>query len=330
MSKYIKTVIKYFFSHDVSEELQNKVQQRIADTDDVDMKEEALKEIWDNTENKEMPEMHIDTVYEDVRTSLFGEKNHAHSYQWLRIAALWVLPVMFLSFSGLFYYSAQKRGKEIASLSFVHKFMAYGERGLVVLPDSSKVWLNGGSLLIYPSNFITGERSVTLSGEAFFDVKKDPAHPFSVNINRAKLSVLGTTFNVSAYPENTEVSATLKAGKISVCIDGHNQSYILTPNDHLVYNSVTDQVQIGKVNVDNYLGWLSGSLYFNDTPFSEVVTQLERTYHVRIHVANTQYMDQRIRAHFSSDDTIEEVMDIMKLLIPNMRYEIHGTDLYIR
>lgn len=330
MSKYLKHIIRYFFSHDVPEDLADRAQRRIARAKDTPASEEIFKEIWDKTNDCNLPNEEIEEAYAKVSSSLFGKEIHLWPQGWLRIAATWVLPVLMLATSFYFYETARQRSRQLASVTFVQRFTANGERELVVLPDNSKVWLNGGSLLIYPSQFISKERNVSLSGEAYFDVTKDASHPFVVNMNQSKLTVLGTTFNVSSYPDSDETTATLETGRIQINIDGQAKDYFLLPNDQLVYNSATGRVNISQVNSDDYSAWRTGALYFNDTPFDEAIRRLERAYNVRIHVLNSNYKDHTIRAHFSPNYSADQVMDIIKILIPSLNYEIHEKDIFIK
>ena len=277
-----------------------------------------------------MQEADVEAAYAKVSASLYGQEKHIRPYQWLRIAAIWVFPVLMLAASLYFYQSANRQRKQLANISLVHKFAANGNRELIVLPDCSKVWLNAGSVLIYPSQFLSDERNVCLSGEAYFDVTKDAEKPFTVSMNQLKLTVLGTTFNATSYPDTPEITTTLETGKLKINIDGQTGDYILNPSDQLVYNSKTGEVNISQVNTADYSAWRMGALYFNDTPFADAVRQLERTYGVKIHVLSSNHSGQTIRAHFNPNEPVDRVMNIIKMLVPNLNYEIRDKDIYIK
>lgn len=327
MSRYLQDIVRYFFHHEVSRETASKVHDRISQSrEDIDP---ALHEIWDELEGQTMDGKRIDEAYQETSRRLFGEVTYRRQHLWLRIAAVWAVPLLLLGVSWYFY----QRGSQLATdakVTYMHKFTAYGECELVTLPDSTKVWLNGGSTLIYPSRFVSSDRNVCLSGEAFFDVTKDASHPFVVNINQIKVKVLGTTFNVSSYPNNEDITTTLETGKVELTVEGKAKPYILNPNDQLVYNSKTGEVSISQVNAKRYSSWRSGELFFNNIPFDKVIEQLERAYHVNIYVLSGKYSSQTLRAHFNSKDTIKDVMDIFKMLIPDLQYEIKDSDIYIR
>ena len=229
-----------------------------------------------------------------------------------------------------FYAQANKKAKFYSEVVFMHKFTAYGERSKILLPDSSEVWLNGGSSLIYPSRFVSAERNVCLTGEAFFKVKKDSKRPFTVDVNKMKLKVLGTTFNVFSYPDNPQVMATLETGKLQINVDNQKKPYLLKPNDQLVMDTKTGEVEMRHVNAKDYSVWRVPAMYFEETKLIYALQQIERAYNVKIHVQNSRYNNQTIRAHFNADESIEGIMAVLKMLIPQLNYEIDGNDIFIK
>lgn len=330
MSKYIHHIISYFFRHDMSEEITHRVHQRLLLNNDATEEDKAYRKIWDSLDNSKMDDDRVEEAYRNIASSLFGNERHTNRMRWLRVAAIWLVPILMFSASLYLYLSSTSQPNELANIAFVQKFTANGERELVVLPDSTKVWLNGGSVLIYPSKFLANERNVSLSGEAYFDVTKNAEKPFVVSLDSLKLRVLGTTFNVSSYPDDPKITATLETGKLQVDVKGKKEKYILNPNDRLVYNHLTGNVDISKINAGDFSSWRLGALYFDDTPFAEVMKELERTYGVKVHVMNSKYYDQTIHAHFSSKDTIYNVMEIVRMLVPGLNFNIDGKIIYIK
>ncbi len=328
MSRYLRHIIKYFFSHEVTGEIATKVQHRLAHSkDDV---EEAFHEIWDGLDDVTTDTRSTEEAWLHTTQAIWGQKdNMPRLYAWLRVAAIWMIPVTIIFSTYFFYMKMNCKPNYYKEVRFIHKFTAYGERELITLPDSTKVWLNSGSTLIYPSRFVSKERNVCLSGEAFFDVTKDNEHPFIVDINQIRLKVLGTSFNVHSYPDCPEVIATLETGKVEVEIEDKEQCYLLSPKDQLVYNSQTGNVNITRVQNNHYSIWRTGALYFDNTKFCHVVAQLERAYNVKIHLRNNLYDNQSIRAHFTSNESISEVMFILKMLIPSLNYIIKENEIFI-
>jgi len=326
MSNYIRHIIRYFFGHDVSEDLASRARHRIVEAGDE--AEPALSEVWNQLDDRQMDEGTVDDAWNRTYMRLAGTRQ-SHRVQWLRIAAIWAVPILLLGASFWFWQQGRDQHNGYEDVRFMHKFTAYGERELITLPDSSKVWLNGGSTLIYPSRFAAKERNVCLSGEAYFDITKNAKQPFIVDVNQVRLKVLGTTFNLYAYPSDPKITATLESGSVQIDVEKKDKSYILSPDDQLTYDSTTGEVTITSVNTKDYLSWRSGSLYFNDTKFGVAIEQLERRYDVTIHLMNSKYSEQKIRAHFGPDDSIDKVMDILMILIPDLHYQIKGKTIYI-
>ncbi len=328
MSKYIHNIIKYFFSHEMTEELTERVHQRLSSSaDDTDS---TYREIWDGLNGEKISDEKIEEAWKRAQGVVFGgERRNTKWHHWLRIAALWAIPITLLITSYFLYKATTHVSDDYQDVCFVHKFTAYGERELIILPDSTKVWLNSGSTLIYPSSFVSKERNICLSGEAFFDVSRDADRPFIVDVNQVRLKVLGTKFNVCTYPDNPEFTATLETGKIQINVEGKEEPYVLSANDQLVYNTMTGEVSISQVQAHNYSSWRTGSLYLDDMSFPKVISLLERTYNINIHVRHTRFNSQTIRAHFSANESVDDVMAIIQMLIPDLRYEHKGNDLYI-
>jgi ferric-dicitrate binding protein FerR (iron transport regulator) len=327
MSGYIHHIIRYFFHHDASDEMTARVQERLGHLGDE--ADETIRQIWDECGEATANDASTEKAYRQMMTALQGSQPSIKRFSWLKMAAMWAIPLILLGAAAWFYSVATERAKLYSEVVFMHKFTAYGERSMIILPDSSKVWLNGGSSLIYPSRFISAERNVCLTGEAYFEVKKDKSRPFTVDVNQMKLKVLGTTFNVFSYPDNPQIVATLETGKVQITVANKKKPYILEPNEQLVLDSKTGDVELHNVNAPDFSVWRVPSLYFEETKLIYAFQQIERTYNVKIHVQNSHYNNQTIRAHFNSDETIEGIMAVIKMLIPAINYEIEGNDIFI-
>ncbi|MBR6945137.1 MAG: FecR family protein [Prevotella sp.] len=328
MSRYLQRIIKYFFHHDVSEDIVTRVHNRLAEAgSDTD---ETFRILWDECEGLSVDDISSEAAYYRTVEAIHSNKTSFRHFPWYKIAAIWVIPLVILGAAAAFYISANKQSKIFSNVVFQHAFTNYGERSLIILPDSSKVWLNGGSSLVYPSHFVTSERNVCLTGEAFFEVTKDSLHPFIVDVNKMQLKVLGTTFNVFSYPDNPQIVATLESGKLQVNVVNDKKPYILTSDSQLIYDTKAGQVEVRSVKASDYSVWRVPTLYFEETELIYALQQIERTYNVKVHVKNSHYNHQTIRAHFSTDDRIENIMGVIKKLIPSLNYEIIDDEIYIR
>jgi len=162
----------------------------------------------------------------------------------------------------------------------------YGNRSTIMLADGSKVWLNAGSRLIYPSRFVDRNREVFLVGEAFFEVAKNEEQPFIVNTPDIQIKVLGTQFNLSAYPEENIVQTVLTEGSVELeWLNGgiFDRSTQITPDQMIVANKKEKNTAVYNVDTDYYTSWKEGYLTFNNSDLSRVVKKLERYYNLHFH-----------------------------------------------
>jgi ferric-dicitrate binding protein FerR (iron transport regulator) len=173
------------------------------------------------------------------------------------------------------------------------------------LPDGSVVALNSNSKLVFPKQFKGGTREVTIVGEAFFDVTPNPKKPFIINAGNAQVKVVGTSFNVSAYPENETVEVVVKTGKVQVASKiGDNISVekqvFLTPGEKGIIFSKKG-IPEKSINIDpNYLAWKTHDFIFDEVPLNEVFKCLEKTYHVNIDVLQPELNDLKLNAQFDN------------------------------
>lgn len=184
----------------------------------------------------------------------------------------------------------------------------------VVLSDSTHILLNAGTSLKYPIKFIKGRnREVYLSGEAFFEVTKDAAHPFIVHANGLNVRVLGTKFNVSSYEDENNASTVLVEGSVEVYQPSETykkeQDITIFPGQQA---SLHDGVfTVRKVNIEKYIAWTQGKLYFVNDRFSTIIKELERYYNVKIENNNPRLNDVRYTGTFESE-TLEHILETFK------------------
>ena len=132
----------------------------------------------------------------------------------------------------------------------------------IVLPDSSTVWLNANARLVYPRSFEDVNRKVSISGEAFFQVRKDKNHPFIVDIGKLQVEVLGTSFNVMTDTYNDEIRISLLEGKVALYEKGQSSksAKILMPNQEAKYSPSNGEIMISPIRMDNVMSWITGNL----------------------------------------------------------------------
>lgn len=194
-----------------------------------------------------------------------------------------------------------------------------GSKSEVVLPDGTKVQLNGESAIVCDVDS-RDHRTVTLSGEAFFDVAKDPERPFRVQVSDMLIEVLGTSFNVNAYDPDV-VETSLITGKVK--IKGRNlaEEYSLNKGDKAVYRRSDGSVTISKADIHLATGWLDEYLIFDSMPLEEVIRKVERWYGVDIEMRCTTSGDDRLSGSFRHEN-IHNVMESLSIQY-KFSYEIN-------
>ncbi|MBD8489146.1 FecR family protein [Echinicola sp. CAU 1574] len=228
-------------------------------------------------------------------------------------------------------YLSKKGNNDGGNPSFNTLKVPYAKRFEVILPDGSEVTLNAGSSLTYPTSFDHMEtRSVTLSGEAFFKVKKDADQPFIVKADLMNIRVLGTEFNVSSYPEDPLVQTALVEGKVSIY--NNDSSYderatVLLPGELANWDKSGNEIQVKKTELDMYTAWLSGKIIFRNISFPNIIKKLERHYDVEIVNSQGTFETEYYSASFDVE-TIDEVMETFKRAY-GLQYEIKGNKIFI-
>jgi hypothetical protein len=161
----------------------------------------------------------------------------------------------------------------------------YGKTSEILLPDGTKVYLNSGSRLVYPDFFTDKNREVFLVGEAFFEVKHDDQHPFVVQTTDIRIRVLGTTFNVSAYPADNIIETVLTNGNVRLEQNSSSlfpESTDLIPNQLAAFHKTSKEIKLAMIDPDNYTLWKDGICKFESTDLSRIVKKLERFYNIQV------------------------------------------------
>lgn len=192
----------------------------------------------------------------------------------------------------------------------------YGKTFELQLSDGTTAHLNAGSSIKYPIQFIKGlNREVSITGEAYLDVAKDAKHPFIVNANDLNIRVLGTQFNVSAYPEDEAAEVVLVEGSVSLYTESEgyntNKNTLLEPGFKGSLHKNKNDIHTYKVITSIYTSWINGKLVFRNMTFKNILKKLERHYDVIIINNNTELMNEVFNANFG-DETIEKVLEELK------------------
>ena len=185
----------------------------------------------------------------------------------------------------------------------------------IQLPDGSIVHLNSESKLTYPSFFDKDKRRVTLQGEAFFEVQKDPEHGLEITApHETKIEVLGTSFNVEAFEKDPFVATTLINGK--VCFgymkNGRMTAIEMKPGQKLTYDSSSSRAQLAETNGESEIAWKDGKIVFHATPLPEALRMLEKRFNVTFVLSNDRLRGEAFTGSFSHQ-RLERILEIFKI-----------------
>lgn len=199
-----------------------------------------------------------------------------------------------------------------------------------LLPDSTTVFLNAESRLRFPDRFVPGsERIVYLSGEAYFDVKRDPRSPFLVCLEHSAVKVTGTSFNVKAYPDDTNEATTLISGTVSMGIGTTEQWIVLKPGEQGYYDATRKTLLQQTVDVNYYTAWKDGVFAFYRQPLEEVMKTLGCWYLFDTHYQNEALKSILYMGKINRHASIWEVLHTFELM-DELTFDIKGKEVIVR
>ena len=199
-----------------------------------------------------------------------------------------------------------------------------------LLPDSTTVFLNAESRLRFPDRFVPGsERIVYLSGETYFDVKRDPRSPFLVCLEHSAVKVTGTSFNVKAYPDDTNEATTLISGTVSMGIGTTEQWIVLKPGEQGYYDATRKTLSQQTVDVNYYTAWKDGVFAFYRQPLEEVMKTLGCWYLFDTHYQNEALKSILYTGKINRHASIREVLHTFELM-DELTFDIKGKEVIVR
>lgn len=187
-----------------------------------------------------------------------------------------------------------------------------GAKSKVIFPDQSIVWLNAGSKIIYPSNFAKESRTLSLTGEGYFEVFPNKDLPFIIKTEKLSIEVLGTKFNLKSYKEDSEIRVILKEGEVKIGdFQTHTGPVVITPNQRFIYQKARHVIRVDSVDVRHLDDWRNGSMFFDKMPLEEIAKELSRQYDIPIKIENNRLKDIVYYSDFKENIPIEKVLKIL-------------------
>ena len=192
----------------------------------------------------------------------------------------------------------------------------YGKRTELLLADGTKVWLNAGSRLAFPTKFTNETREVYLTGEGCFKVTKNESQPFIVNANDLGIKVLGTHFNVAAYPDDESIETILVEGSVELSkrktFGLSSKSVLLEPLQKATFNKDEREISVSdEPDADVYIAWTEGWFTFSQQSLEQVFTKLERFYNIEIIIPANFPSNEKITGKLDLKDSLEEVLKVL-------------------
>lgn len=275
-----------YFAGELSLEEQEKVKRWIGLSDENRKIAHDLEYLYRSTDViRVMASVDSDKEFTKVKNKISQPRSvKVPVFMWFqRIAAILFLPLL-LSFG---YYMTKED-----SISYVEVFTNPGMVAAITLPDSSKVWLNSDSYLRYPEKFKGDSRNVSLDGEAYFSVHKDPSCRFVVSTpSDLNIEVLGTEFNVDAYKDNHKISTSLVSGSVKLSFTDSHKHLMMKPEEKIDYDLNTQKIYRSKACLEMLTAWKHQRIIFKDTPFKEVLYVLEKRFNASFVVKNKAFYD---------------------------------------
>lgn len=290
----------------------------------------------DKTDDKRLFEQITSKI--DEQQPERGRNSSIHNFM-KNFGMIWKAAAVLLVAISLWLFSRPVQQIKPANLQVV--ITQAGHHKMFTLPDGTKITMNAGSKISYPTTFSGPTREVSLTGEAFFDVHKDHEHPFIIHTRKINIRVVGTAFNVKAYANDKFSETTLIRGIIQVTLnDRPNDRITLKPTEKLIVNYTHPIVAEGKTEAKKNepaglpevtflhkkdttiveTSWLQNKLMFNDEDFQSLANSLERRYNVHVSFENTDVAKLRFSGLFVNEK-VTEVLNTLKL-IENFNYRI--------
>ena len=224
--------------------------------------------------------------------------------------------------SGVTYAS----GVESESVVYNKLEIPRGGEFCLTLSDGTRVWLNSETSIQYPVAFGAKERRVFVQGEAYFEVAKDAKKPFTVQFMSSSVTVLGTSFNNRAYPEEKRSQTTLAEGSVRIYSPG--SSMLLKPGEQAEVSALSGEMVKQEVEVKNFTSWKDGRFVFEQQPLEDIMRTLERWYDIRVIFKDEGAKRISLSGNMKRYGDFSQVMKMLQMT-GDVRFELHGNDVYI-
>jgi len=364
MDDFFEHILEILKKKDLNKEDVNILKELLNNQENFKKFEKSLSRIWDSS-NRYSKDFDYNKILYNIHNTIKEEKvtDYNYSFHRSRITSILKYAAVFLiGFFSWFLINIFIDDKNVDrnyykkdyNLSYNEIIVPYGSKSKVKLPDGTFVTLNSGSKLIYPVFFRGEKREVYLEGEAHFQVKSDSAHPFYVKTDEITIKVLGTVFNVKAYPETNTIETTLIEGSLEIInnsrlkIIQRERKVLLKPSQKAIYIknekklTFDEKVEVKlkaykteipeikiqeKANIDLIVAWKDNRLIFDNERFEDIAIKLQRWFNVVIEIKSEELKGERFTGKFENE-TIEQILNALKLAEP-FEYKMNKNQIII-
>ncbi|HEY6902618.1 MAG TPA: FecR domain-containing protein [Puia sp.] len=269
-----------------------------------------------------LPDHLLTDTFQQISASIDTYENRRRTFRKYIAPSISIAASLILIF-GLSYLLYNN--KKAPAITYTHITTQKGQRLTVTLPDSSIVILNQESRISYSNQFNTTTREVTLTGEAYFQIAQNAAKPFTVQSGPLHTLVLGTSFNIEAYPSSGKIAVGLITGKVQLKTDSN--SYILTPNHAFHYDIASKQGKQSLItDAETYIAWKDGKIRFSNTQLDEAIRRLNLAFKTHIVLKDPKLTTTSIYGDFRlNEQPIDIVRTICILIKARYKIEPDGT-----
>ena len=289
------------------------------------------REIWFSAVSREAASVYDkDKAFENFRNRVESQKEiQSTSRRGFSLSALWryaAVVAIIIAVGCISYW----QGNVKDTFADISVEAPLGSKTKLYLPDGTLVWLNAGSRMTYSQGFGVDNRKVELEGEGYFEVKRNEKIPFFVKTKDLQLKVLGTKFNFRDYPEDHEVVVSLLEGKVGLNnLLREEKEAVLSPDERAVLNKANGLLTVESVTASNASQWTDGYLFFDEELLPDIAKELERSYNVKIHIANDSLKTFRFYGNFvRREQNIQEVLEALAST-EKMQYKIEERNITI-
>lgn len=274
------------------------------------------REVWFSAVSREAASIYNkNKAFETFRERIHSSKKEQKPFrQGFRLSAIWryaAVVAVIIAVGCLSYWRGEVNVKD--TFADISVEAPLGSKTKLYLPDGTLVWLNAGSRMTYSQGFGVDNRKVELEGEGYFEVTRNEKIPFYVKTKDLQLRVLGTKFNFRDYPEDHEVVVSLLEGKVELnnMLKSEKEAF-LTPDERAILNKSNGLMTVESVTASNASQWTDGYLFFDEELLPDIAKELERSYNVKIHIANDSLNNFRFYGNFvRREQNIQEVLDAL-------------------